>query len=59
MLYSTSMYLALSTCFLLLSLMQSVDGTHCLNNASLFLLFGAVVVPVFGTVLIPLAIMHA
>ena len=53
------MYLALSTCFLLLSLMQSVDGTHCLNNASLFLLFGAVVVPVFGTVLIPLAIMHA
>ena len=55
----TSMYLALSTCFLLISLMQSVNGTHCLNIASLFLLFGAVVVTVFGTILFPLPTMHA
>ena len=53
-----SIYLALSTCFLLIPFMQSMNDTHCLNIASLFLLFGAAVVPVFGTALIPLATMQ-
>ena len=35
-----------------------MNDTHCLNIASLFLLFGAAVVPVFGTALIPLATMQ-
>ena len=55
MLIAKSMSLALSICALFISLMQSVNGTQFLNATSLFLLFGAALVPEFETVILPLA----
>ena len=59
MLITTSLSLALSICILFTSLMQGVNGAQFLNNTSLFLLFQAVAVPVFGTVIVLLKAMYA
>ena len=55
------MYLALSTYVLVISLMQSLNGTQFLNIAVLFvlILIGAIAVPVFGIVIVPLRCMYA
>ena len=52
MFITTSMSLALSICVLLISLMQSVNGAQFLNTTSLFQLFKAAAVPVFGTIIV-------
>ena len=59
MFITTSMSLALSACVLFFSLMQSVYGAQFLNTFSLFILFGAAPVPVFGTVIVPLTAIYA
>ena len=59
MFITTSMSLALSICVLFVSLIQPVNGAQFLNTSSLFLLFGAASVPVFGTVIVPLTAMYA
>ena len=46
------MFLAWSISLLFISLMQSVNGSQFLNITFLFLLLGAPVVPVFGTVIV-------
>ena len=48
-----SMYLALSTWVLFISLLQSVNGEQFFNYP-IFLLFGAATALVFGTVIVPL-----
>ena len=53
------MSLELSICVLFVSLIQPVNGAQFLNTSSLFLLFGAAAVPVFGTVIVPLTAMYA
>ena len=53
------MSLALSTCVLFISLMQSVNGVQYLNIAFIFLLFVDAVVPAFATVIVPLTIKYA
>ena len=52
------MSLELSICVLFVSLIQPVNGAQFLNTSSLFLLFGAAAVPVFGTVIVPLTAMY-
>ena len=59
MFITTSMSLALSIFVLLISLMQSVNGAQFLNTTSLFQLFKAASVPVFGTIIVPLTTMCA
>ena len=53
------MSLALSICLLFISLMQSVNDAQFLNTTSLFLLFGATTLPVFGTAIVPLTVVCA
>ena len=53
------MSLVLSICLLLNSIMQSMNCAQFLNTTSLFLLFGAAAVPVFGTVIVPLTAMYS
>ena len=53
------MSLELSICVLFVSHIQPVNGAQFLNTSSLFLLFGAAAVPVFGTVIVPLTAMYA
>ena len=52
------MSLALSICVLFISLIESVNGAQFLNTTSLFQLFGAAPVPLFGTVIVPLTAMY-
>ena len=59
MFITTSMSLALSICVLFISVMQLVNGAYSLNTTSLFVLFGAAAVPVFGTVIVPLTAIYA
>ena len=59
MFITTSMSLALSICVLFVSLIQPVNGAQFLNTSSLFLLFGAAAVPVFGSLIVPLTAMCA
>ena len=53
------MSLALSICLLFISLMQSVNDAQFLNTTSLFLLFGATTLLVFGTAIVPLTVVYA
>ena len=54
------MSLALSTCVLFISLMQSVNGASFLNITFLLALFAAAApAVVFGTVIVPLTSIHA
>ena len=51
---TTSMSLALSTCVLFVSLMQSVNGAHFLNIVFLLVLFAAAgATDLFATVIVP------
>ena len=54
MFITTSAPLTLSICVLFISLMQSVDGVQFLKTTSLFQLFWATAILVFGTVIVPL-----
>ena len=57
---TTSMSLALSTCILFISLMQSVNGAQFVNIMFLSILFAAAnVAAVFSTVIVPLTHMYA
>ena len=57
---TTSMCLALSTCVLLISLMQSVDRVQFLNTPSLSLLFGFAAASGTGAIdIVHLASIHA
>ena len=53
------MSLELSICLLCISLMQSVNGAQFLKTTSLFLLFEAAAVLLYGTVKVPLTAMYA
>ena len=55
---TVSMYLALSTCILFISLMESVNGGQFLSII-FFLLFGAATAPVFRIVVVPLTCPNA